>query len=139
MHTYLCTRDGNALEYRPHEFRPGGILACWQCEQRVRHGLPLLPARQETPIEALRKVADEIPDSPRYLELTQGMKEAKRMYAEWNRGQRAKAARRARGLKQGGWTDKEAQRQHLRRIAAERSRPFWQEKAEQFELAALGA
>src|SRR5690348_16014167 len=59
MNTYICNRDGNALEWRTHPMQPGGVLACWQCEQRIRNGLPLLPERVEVSLDAIRQQAAE--------------------------------------------------------------------------------
>ena len=132
MNAYVCRRCDNALEWVTREFHPGGFLSCWHCEQRLRNGVPLLPERVETPIEALR--APAWTDDARYQELTQGMAEAKR---EHRRRQYARDKR-----------DRQrnpAWRAHLDAIRpkAERARknnpaelwrPYWQRKAEQFEL-----
>lgn len=136
MNSYVCNRDGNALEWETHPTRPGGRLVCWQCEQRLRNGLPLLPEKVEIPLDALRKMSDDVhsprqvyPDSARYQQITTGIREAKainhafnRARAQRERNERLKAERRARGLRVGGWTDKESQSQHLRWTAAERER-----------------
>lgn len=121
MNSYICNRDGNALSYRTHEFRPGGQLFCWQCEQRTKNGLALLPERVEISVEDIRAQASAAAQSAEEKREKRRVRDAARKREQTKRQQ------------SGEWIN------HLALIRprprnAEYVRAYWQKRAVQLGL-----